>query len=112
MDYNPIVTWFLGLSVGFWVDIGKEHFKRKIRLQEEHEADIRKEILNPIYQELKKFYCPICERKELPLEYQNCTIARVPKDITEDSYGGVEPGIIPRFKSLTPNYIVFAPGSI
>lgn len=88
------------MIIGFWVDIWKDNFKRKIRLREEHEEDIRKEVITPIYQELKKFYYPICEGRELPLEYQNCTIKKVPKDITEDSYGGVEPGILPRFSHL------------
>jgi len=99
--WAPVLTGLSGVLVGFYVDIGKEHLKRKIRLREEHEAEIRKEILEPIYLELKRFYLPICDAKELPVEYQTLTITKTAKNITEDSYGGVEPVVIPRFSRLS-----------
>jgi hypothetical protein len=62
------VAAILGWGVGFLMDIGKEHFKRNLRLREEHAKEIQNEILAPIYNHLNGFYLPVCQMEMSPLE--------------------------------------------
>jgi len=79
-------TGILGWGVGFFTDIGKEHFNRKMRLREDHALEVQKEILTPIYEYLKEFYLPVCQMKLSPLEVGRETINRVADHITQDTY--------------------------
>ncbi|MBI5629899.1 MAG: hypothetical protein HY921_03325 [Elusimicrobia bacterium] len=79
-------TGVLGWGVGFFTDIGKEHFRRKMRLREEHAHEIQKEVLAPIYAYLKEFYLPVCQMKMSPIEVGTEVINRNKEHIAQDTY--------------------------
>lgn len=82
----PVLTGLAGYAGGFISDLGKEHFKRKMRLREEHAQEIQKEILTPIYGYLKEFYLPICQMKMSPIVIGTEVINRKAGHITQDTY--------------------------
>lgn len=79
-------TGVLGWGVGFFADIGKEHFRRKMRLREEHAHEIQKEVLAPIYAYLKEFYLPVCRMTMSPIEVGTEVINRNKEHIAQDTY--------------------------
>lgn len=83
----PAVTGVVGYVGGFVSDLGKEHLRRRMRLQEEHAHEIQKAVLTPLYNYLNSFYLPACSAQIGFLDISTESVKRAPKDITDD---GVE----------------------
>ncbi|MCX5657288.1 MAG: hypothetical protein NTZ48_03555 [Candidatus Omnitrophica bacterium] len=79
-----------GWLIGFITDLGKDKWRHKRELKEEHAKIIQKEILTPIYEYLKAFYLPICEKIDTPIKVKPETITKYPEHITETAYAGTK----------------------
>jgi len=85
-----------GWAFGFASDVGKEHWRRKREIKEEHAKTIQKEILVPIYEFLKSFYIPVSELREPSVCVVSESLSKDVTHITEEAYAGVRFALRPR----------------